>query len=182
MSGYLVRDFERHPCLHNRPRRVRYRRDRPFSRRPGLVSETAITAGRVSARARKQGEEPCGERGVGRGTERRSVMRRHRRMRRRMRRRMILVGGAVLIAAGTSAVKMSPTEVQQVEQQTGKKAEDLTEQELDTAMETLASKARSQPIRRLPSSRRKRIRTRPSDLKVEKGAGCLRSLPLHVSI
>jgi Fic family protein len=32
---------------------------------------------------------------------------------------------------------MTPAEVQQVEQQTGKKAEDLTEEELDTAMETL---------------------------------------------
>jgi hypothetical protein len=57
-------------------------------------------------------------------------------MRRRMRRRMI-VAGAVIIAAGTSAVKMSQSEVQQVEQYTGKKAEDLTEEQLDAAMNEL---------------------------------------------
>src|SRR5512136_591416 len=74
--------------------------------------------------------------GPGRGPGRRMVMRRHRRMRRRMRRRMI-VGGAVIIAAGTSAVKMTPSEVQQVEQNTGKKAEDLTEEQLDAAMNDL---------------------------------------------
>ena len=71
--------------------------------------------------------------GPGRGPMRRGVMRRHRRMRRRMRRRMI-IGGAVLVAAGTSAVKMSQSEVQQVEQHTGQKAEELTEEQLDTAM------------------------------------------------
>lgn len=74
--------------------------------------------------------------GVGRGPMRRGVMRRHRRMRRRMRRRLI-IGGAVLIAAGTTAVKMSPNEVQQVEQHTGQKAEDLSEEQLDAAMEEL---------------------------------------------
>jgi uncharacterized protein YpuA (DUF1002 family) len=74
--------------------------------------------------------------GPGRGPMRRGVMRRHRRMRRRMRRRMV-IGGAVLVAAGTSAVKMSQTEVQQVEQHTGQKAEDLSEEQLDTAMEQL---------------------------------------------
>ena len=63
-------------------------------------------------------------------------MRRHRRMRRRMRRRLI-VAGAVIIAAGTSAVKMTPTEVQQVEQHTGMKAEDLSEEQLDAAMNDL---------------------------------------------
>jgi hypothetical protein len=60
-------------------------------------------------------------------------MRRHRRMRRRMRRRM-LVAGAVIIAAGSRATKMTPTEVQQVEQHTGMKAEDLSEEQLDAAM------------------------------------------------
>jgi hypothetical protein len=74
--------------------------------------------------------------GPGRGPARRSVIRRHRRMRRRMRRRMV-VAGAVIIAVGTSAVKMTPTEVQQVEEHTGKKAEDLTEEQLDTAMSDL---------------------------------------------
>ncbi len=72
-------------------------------------------------------------RGVGRGPVRRSVIRRHRRIRRRMRRRLV-IGGAVLLAVGTSAVKMSPNEVQQVEQYTGQKAEDLSEEQLDAAM------------------------------------------------
>ncbi len=67
---------------------------------------------------------------------RRSVMRRHRRMRRRMRRRLV-VGGAVLLAVGASAVKMTPNEVQQIEQHTGMKAEDLSEEQLDAAMEEL---------------------------------------------
>ena len=72
-------------------------------------------------------------RGPGRGVARASVVRRHRRMRRRMRRRMI-IGGAVLVAAGTSAVKMSQSEVQQVEQKTGMKVEELSEEQLDAAM------------------------------------------------
>jgi hypothetical protein len=49
----------------------------------------------------------------------------------------MMVAGAVVLAIGNSCTKMTPAEVQQVEQQTGKKAEDLTEEELDTAMETL---------------------------------------------
>ncbi len=63
-------------------------------------------------------------------------MRRHRRMRRRMRRRM-LIGGAVILAIGSSATKMTQTEVQQVEQHTGMKAEDLSEEQLDAAMSDL---------------------------------------------
>ena len=74
--------------------------------------------------------------GPGRGMARRSVMRRHRRMRRRMRRRLV-IGGVVLLAVGTSATKMSQSEVQQVEQHTGMKAEDLSEEQLDAAMEEL---------------------------------------------
>ncbi len=73
----------------------------------------------------------------GMGAGRRGMMRRRRRtMRRRMRRRM-MVAGAVVLAIGNSCSKLTPTEVQQVEQQTGKKAEDLSEEELDAAMETL---------------------------------------------
>ena len=74
--------------------------------------------------------------GLGRGPARRSVVRRHRRMRRRMRRRLI-IGGAVIVAIGGSATKMSQSEVQQVEQHTGMKAEDLTEEQLDAAMNDL---------------------------------------------
>jgi hypothetical protein len=72
-------------------------------------------------------------RGPGRGVARAGMVRRHRRMRRRMRRRMV-IGGAVLVAAGTSAVKMSQSEVQQVEQKTGSKVEELSEEQLDAAM------------------------------------------------
>jgi len=64
------------------------------------------------------------------------VVRRHRRMRRRMRRRMI-IGGAVLIAAGTSAVKLSQSEAQKIEQSTGQKPENLSEEQLDAAMNDL---------------------------------------------
>ena len=74
--------------------------------------------------------------GLGRGPARRSVLRRHRRMRRRMRRRLVF-GGAVILAIGASATKMSQAEVQQVEQHTGMKAEDLSEEQLDTAMSDL---------------------------------------------
>ena len=57
-------------------------------------------------------------------------------MRRRMRRRL-LIGGAVILAVGTSATKMTQSEVQQVEQHTGMKAEDLSEEQLDSAMSDL---------------------------------------------
>lgn len=75
-------------------------------------------------------------RGVGRGPARRTMMRRHRRMRRRMRRR-ILIGGMVVMGVGMSAYKMSSKEVEQVEQHTGKPAEDLTEDEMNQAMDDL---------------------------------------------
>jgi hypothetical protein len=52
-------------------------------------------------------------------------------------RRRIIIGGAILIAAGTSAVKMSQSEVQQIEQYTGQQAENLTEEQLDAAMSEL---------------------------------------------
>jgi len=47
------------------------------------------------------------------------------------------VAGAVIVAAGASAVKMTPSEVDQVEQHTGTKAEDLSEEQLDAAMSDL---------------------------------------------
>jgi len=57
-------------------------------------------------------------------------------MHRRMRRRMIVAGG-VIVAVGASATKMSQSEVQQVEQHTGAKVEDLSEEQLDAAMSDL---------------------------------------------
>ena len=49
----------------------------------------------------------------------------------------MIIGGAVIVAVGTSATKMTSSEVQQVEQHTGMKAEDLSEEQLDTAMNDL---------------------------------------------
>jgi hypothetical protein len=57
-------------------------------------------------------------------------------MRRRMRRR-IIIGGAVVLGVGYTAVKLSQNEVDQIEQHTGSKAEDLSEEQLDSAMEEL---------------------------------------------
>ena len=61
-------------------------------------------------------------------------------MRRRMRRRMI-IGGMVLLAVGYGAYKLTKKQVQQVEQKTGKKAEDLSEEELEGAMDELGIEA-----------------------------------------
>ena len=57
-----------------------------------------------------------------------------RRRRRRRRRRMVVLAGG-LIALGT--YKLSKRDVQRVEQHTGKKADDLSDQELDKAMSEL---------------------------------------------
>ena len=61
-------------------------------------------------------------------------------MRRRMRRRMI-IGGMVVLGVGYGAYKLTQSQVQQVEQKTGKKAEDLSEEELEGAMDELGIEA-----------------------------------------
>ena len=76
-----------------------------------------------------------GGRRAGRRTTRRRV-KRGRRMRRRMRRR-IVVGGMVILGVGYGAYKLSKSQVQEVEQYTGKNAEDLSEEELEGAMDQL---------------------------------------------
>ena len=43
----------------------------------------------------------------------------------------------MILAVGSSATKMTQAEVQQVEQHTGMKAEDLSEEQLDAAMSDL---------------------------------------------
>ena len=63
----------------------------------------------------------------------RMVSRMRRRRRRRRRRRIILVGG--LIALG--AYKLSKRDVERVEKYTGKSAEDLSDEELEQAMDDL---------------------------------------------
>ncbi len=75
-------------------------------------------------------------RGVGPGRmagRRMAAMMAARMMRRRRRRRMVLVGG--LVALG--AYKLSKRDVESVEEHTIKKAEDLSDEELDQAMDDL---------------------------------------------
>lgn len=85
-------------------------------------------------------------RGVGLGasratqrTVRRSVRRARRRRIRMRRRRILLTGGMVAIAVGATgtAVKMRQQDAQRIEQHTGKKPEDLTEEQLDQALTDL---------------------------------------------
>lgn len=57
-------------------------------------------------------------------------------MRRRMRRRVV-IGGMVVLGVGYGAYKLSQPQVEQIEKHTGKKAEDLTEEELEGAMDEL---------------------------------------------
>lgn len=70
---------------------------------------------------------------------RRTVRRMHRRRVRMRRRRILLTGGLVAIAvAGTAnAVKMSQRDAQRIEAHTGKKPEDLTEEQLEAAINDL---------------------------------------------
>jgi len=75
----------------------------------------------------------------GKSVARRSRRRTVSRVRRRTRRRRILVGGAVVLMIGGaySSYKLSKQDVAQVEQYTGKNADDLTEAELESAMDEL---------------------------------------------
>ena len=74
-----------------------------------------------------------------RRTARRRTRRTVHRVRRRTRRRRIIVGGAVVLMVGGAytSYKVSEQEAQQIEQHTGKSAEDLTEQEIEAAMDDL---------------------------------------------
>ena len=71
--------------------------------------------------------------GPARRTTRRRVAMMMRRRRRRRRRRIILAGG--LVALG--AYKLSKKDVERVEEHTGKSAEELSDEELDKAMDDL---------------------------------------------
>lgn len=74
-----------------------------------------------------------------RRTARRAARRTSHRVMRRTIRRTVLVGGMVALAVGgtAAAIKLSQKDVNRIEQHTGKKAEDLSEQELDRAMDDL---------------------------------------------
>jgi hypothetical protein len=58
-------------------------------------------------------------------------------MGRRYRRRRLLVGGAALLLVGGAAYKIGQSQAQQIEQHTGKPPEDLTQEELERAMDDL---------------------------------------------
>jgi len=58
-------------------------------------------------------------------------------MGRRYRRRRILVRGATLLLVGGAAYKLGQSSVQQIEQHTGKPADQLSQEELEAAMDEL---------------------------------------------
>jgi hypothetical protein len=49
----------------------------------------------------------------------------------------MIIGGMVILGVGYGAYKLSQSQVQQVEQHTGKRAEDLTEEELEGVLDEL---------------------------------------------
>lgn len=59
----------------------------------------------------------------------------HRRRRRRRRRRIILIGG--MVAVGYAGYKMSQKDVDRVEEYTGQSADELTDEQLEQAMDQL---------------------------------------------
>jgi RES domain-containing protein len=64
------------------------------------------------------------------------AVRRQMRMRRRRRRRMLLLVGGMAVL-GYAGYKMSQKDVQRVEEQTGQKADELTDEQLEQAMDQL---------------------------------------------
>ena len=86
---------------------------------------------------RRRGARRTGRR-AGRRTARRTVRRRRvMPMGRRYRRRRFLVGGATMLLVGGAAYKLGQNSVKQIEDHTGKPADQLTEQELEAAMDQL---------------------------------------------
>lgn len=85
-----------------------------------------------------------GRRGVGRPAARRAVRQTARRttrrtMRRRMRRRRrrMLIGGMVLIGGSALVYKLSQNDAEKVEQYTGKPVDELSDEEMQQAMNNL---------------------------------------------
>ncbi|MFA9434741.1 MAG: hypothetical protein ACERKR_08710 [Deltaproteobacteria bacterium] len=76
-----------------------------------------------------------GRQGGGRMAQRMARMMAARRMRRRRRRRILLIGG--MVALGYAGYKMSQKNVERVEEHTGKDADELTDEQLEQAMEQL---------------------------------------------
>lgn len=82
---------------------------------------------------RRRGARRAGRRAARRTMRRRMVLP----MGRRYRRRRILVRGATLLLVGGAAYKLGQSSVQQIEQHTGKPADQLSQEELETAMDEL---------------------------------------------
>ncbi|MFN2188852.1 MAG: SHOCT domain-containing protein [Candidatus Promineifilaceae bacterium] len=82
---------------------------------------------------RRRGARRAGRRAARRTMRRRMVLP----MGRRYRRRRFLVGGFTMLLVGGAAYKLGQSSVKQIEQYTGKPAEDLSEQELEAAMDHL---------------------------------------------
>lgn len=83
-----------------------------------------------------------GVRRTARRTSRRTTRRMMRRrmvlpMGRRYRRRRFLLGGFTMLLVGGAAYKLGQSSVKQIEQHTGKPAEDLSQEELEAAMDEL---------------------------------------------
>ena len=74
-------------------------------------------------------------RSMARRSAARMTRRTRRRRRRRRRRRILLLGG--MVALGYAGYKMSKRDVQRVEEHTGKDAEELTDEQLEQAMDQL---------------------------------------------
>ena len=77
---------------------------------------------------------------TGRRTARRTTRRTAHRVHRRRRRRRVLVGGAVLVAAGAAAYgayKLTQRVVDQIEQHTGQSVDDMSDEQLQSAMNDL---------------------------------------------
>ena len=77
-----------------------------------------------------------GGRAAGRSRTRRMTRRRQMRMRRRRRRRMLLLVGGMAVL-GYAGYKLSQKDVQRVEEHTGKDADELTDEQLEQAMDQL---------------------------------------------
>ncbi len=72
---------------------------------------------------------------------RRASRRTYRRRRRRRRRRRIIIGGMIIAGVGYGAYKLTQPQARQIEQQTGKKLEDLDEKQMEGAMDELGIEA-----------------------------------------
>lgn len=82
---------------------------------------------------RRRGARRAGRRAARRTMRRRRMLP----MGRRYRRRRFLIGGATMLLVGGAAYKLGQNSVKQIEEHTGKPAEQLTEQEIEAAMDEL---------------------------------------------